>query len=79
MKIILFQYNGYVCMCVPTGELPVEDVANKDLPKGVPYLIVNKSDIPADQTFFDAWEVDFTNPDGYALGIDAWTNKQVQA
>lgn len=36
----------------------------KFVPKGQPFKIVNDSDLPKDDTFFDAWEYDFSNKDG---------------
>ena len=53
--------NGNIALVMPTGELPIEQVAAKDVPAGKPYLIVDYSDIPEDHTFFGAWEADFSN------------------
>ena len=36
----------------------------KFVPKGLPFKIINDSELPKDDTFFDAWEYDFTNKDG---------------
>lgn len=65
MKIIYPNGSGGICVVHPTGELPIEQVAIKDVPNGVPYLIVNDEDIPSDRTYRDAWEADFSNPDGH--------------
>jgi hypothetical protein len=70
--IIYPQDNGNIALVMPTGTLPIEDVAQKDVPAGVPYLLVNSADMPEDHTFFNAWEADFSNPDGYGLGADAY-------
>jgi len=59
--IIYPQDNGNIALVMPTGELPIEQVAQKDVPAGKPYLIVDYADIPADHTFFGAWEADFTD------------------
>ena len=71
-KILYPNSEGGVSVIVPTGELPIEDVCQKDVPAGVPYLIVSEDDIPSDRTFRGAWEADFSNPDGYGIGADAW-------
>ena len=42
-----------------------KDVANKDVPLGVPYLLIAEQDIPKDWGERDAWEADFTTPDGF--------------
>jgi hypothetical protein len=71
-RIIFQNAEGGVSVIIPTGELPIEDVCQKDVPAGVPYLIVSENDIPSDRTFRGAWEADFSNPDGYGIGADAW-------
>ena len=65
MKIIFPNGSGGVAVIHPTGELPIEQVAFKDVPEGVPYLFVNDEDIPSDRAYRDAWRADFSNPDGY--------------
>lgn len=59
--IIYPQDDGCIALVMPTGELPVEQIAAKDVPAGKPYRIINVADIPEDHTFFDAWEADFTD------------------
>jgi hypothetical protein len=78
MKYILYpslERNG-ICLILPTGELAIEEVASKDVPAGVPYLFVMRDQLP-DIEFFDAWEADFSNPDGYGIGAEAWFAEQV--
>jgi len=53
--IIFTNSNGGVSVCIPTGEISIQDVQTKDTPKGS--LIVNTSDLPRDNDFFDAWEL----------------------
>jgi hypothetical protein len=56
MKAIIFtNSNGGVSVCIPTGELSIEEVQAKDTPTGS--LIVNTSDLPTDNDFRDAWEL----------------------
>lgn len=75
--IIYPQQNNSLAILFPTGELAIEEVARKDVPAGVPYLIVQKSDFPEPSfQFADAWEADFSNPDGYGIGSDAWFAEQ---
>jgi len=59
--IIYPQDNGNIALVMPTGELSIEEVAQKDVPAGKPYLIVDYADLPEDHTFFGAWEADFSN------------------
>lgn len=65
MKIIFPNDNDGISIIHPTGELPIAQVAFKDVPTGKPYLFVADEDIPADRAYRDAWEADFSNPDGY--------------
>jgi cellulose biosynthesis protein BcsQ len=58
-QVIIFANNkGGVSVCIPTGELSIEEVQAKDTPAGS--LIVNFSDLPVDNEFFDAWELSGT-------------------
>lgn len=67
--------EGGVALIMPTGEVPVEEVARKDVPAGKPYLFVQREDF-ADFEFFNAWTADFSNPDGYGIGAEAWFAEQ---
>ena len=71
-KILYQNEDGDLCVIHPTGELTIEDVCQKDVPAGTPYLIVEDDAIPSDRSFRNAWEADFSNPDGYGIGADAW-------
>jgi hypothetical protein len=75
--IIYPQENGSITVLYPTGELPIEEVCRKDVPTGVPYKLIDSSDLPEQYNeFFNAWEADFTNPDGTGIGADAWFAEQ---
>lgn len=53
--IIFTNENGGVSVCIPTGELPIEQVQSKDCPPDS--FIVSASSLPEeDNDFFDAWE-----------------------
>ena len=57
-QIIIFSNtNGGVSVTVPTGEISVQAVLEKDCPSGA--IIVDDSILPqgADAQFFDAWEL----------------------
>jgi hypothetical protein len=58
--IIYPNKNGGVELCMPSGELPIEEVQIKDTPAGS--KIVNIADLPFQYfDFFDAWEMDDTS------------------
>lgn len=53
--IIFTNDKGGVSVCVPTGELPIQEVLTKDCPAGA--IIVDISELPEDKEFFNAWEL----------------------
>jgi hypothetical protein len=50
--------TGILCIIIPTGEVPIEQVAKGSVPSEVEYWEVHKNDIPEDRSFRDAWELD---------------------
>lgn len=50
---------------VPGCGLTLQQIAFKDVPKGKPFVYLHNVDVPEDNTFFDAFEADFSNPDGH--------------
>ena len=54
-RIIYSNPDGTVAVIIPTGELPIEEVAAKDVPAGVAYEIVEDDTIPSDRFFRNAW------------------------
>ena len=59
-RIIYKTAEGGVAILIPTAEWleshTIEELAEKDVPAGAEFKIVNTSDIPSDRTFRDAWE-----------------------
>ena len=54
--IIFTNNNGGVSVCIPTGELPIEQVLTKDCPTGA--IIVDNDSLPNEHNdFFNAWEL----------------------
>jgi len=45
-----------VVIPAPSWDRTIEELAEKDVPNGVPYKIVDVSEIPSDRTFRNAWE-----------------------
>jgi hypothetical protein len=64
-RIIFQNESGGVSVIIPTGELPIEEVAAKDVPEGVSYEIVEDDAIPADRFFRNAWVAN-----GAAVDVD---------
>ena len=55
--IIFTNENGGVSVCIPTGELPIEQVQSRDIPGNVQSYIIGADTLPEeDGDFFNAWE-----------------------
>lgn len=62
MKIIYKNESGGVSVITPSDEalsfMTIDEIAKKDVPTGLPFRIVEDSEIPTDRTFRDAWTVE---------------------
>jgi len=63
MNRILFKNDeGGVSVIIPSdnalAEHTIQEIAEKDVPAGLPYKIVDVSEIPADRTWRQAWDID---------------------
>lgn len=62
MKIIYKNESGGVSILHPTPDaltfMTIDEIAKKDVPTGLPYKIVEDSEVPTDRTFRDAWTID---------------------
>ena len=56
-RIVYTNDDGTVAVIVPADEcgLTVEQIADKDVPAGKEYHIVDVSEVPSDRTFRGAW------------------------
>lgn len=66
MKRIIYPSETGIALIIPAPNcgLSLEQIAIKDTPTGLPYLIIDSSET-ADRTDRNAWEADFSSPDGY--------------
>lgn len=77
MKRIIYENeNGKISIVTPTGEIPTEEVAKKDVPAGVKYWFVEDEDIPTNRYEKNSWGVDFSAPHGKGIGHKAWERNQ---
>jgi len=55
-RIVYTNDDGTISIIVPADcGLTIEEIAAKDVPDGKEYHIVDKSEIPTDRTFRNAW------------------------
>ena len=78
-RLIIYPFENGISVLNPTGDIPFEEVCRKDVPAGAPYLVVTADAIPSGSLFREAWEADFSNPNGYGIGADAWFAEQAAA
>jgi len=58
-RIIYKNTDGSIGIIIPTDcGLTVEQIAQKDVPTGLNYKIINVSEISSDRTFRSAWTID---------------------
>jgi len=59
-RILYKNPEGTVAVIVPAPNcgLTTEEVACKDVPTGLPFAIVDVSEIPESRDFRDAWDID---------------------
>ncbi len=73
MKLIIYPNDDdgvSVVIPAPNTKYTIEEIALKDVPKGKPYRIIENTDVPTDRTFRNAWEADFSEPEGFGIGAD---------
>lgn len=65
-KIVAFvNKTGGVSILIPTEcGLSLDEIAKKDVPQGTPYKIIDRSVLPSDRTYRDAWTLGEFVPDG---------------
>ena len=79
-RIIYPTPEGGIAVIIPAPEcgLSAQEIARKDVPAGTPYKIIDTVDVPDDRTFRNAWEGDFSEPDGHGIGQNAWFAERAQ-
>jgi len=70
MRIIYKNLDNSVGVLIPTEEAlsfaTIEQIAEKDVPKDLPYWIVEESEIPKDRTNRNLWEFETdVEPNGF--------------
>ena len=53
----------------PQCSLTLEQIAQKDVPPNVPYVFIDEANLPDAWEFFDAWEIDITEPHGHGANF----------
>jgi len=59
-QVIIYPNDeGWLSVVTPASEcgLTIDEIARKDVPAGKPYHIINADQLPTDNVFFNAWEL----------------------
>lgn len=82
-KIIIYtEIDGSLAYIIPaTEDLTIKQIAEKDVPQGTPYYIVDAADLPADRTYRNAWVWDngIVVDANKKMEIDQAINAEVEA
>ena len=81
-KVIIYpNERGGIAIIYPAPNcgISLEEIARKDVPAGLPHLIIDSATVPTDHQFFEAFEADFSNPDGHGVGAQNWFIEQYEA
>ncbi len=80
MQIILVKLeDNKLDYLLPSSEVleiyTIEQVAQKDVVEGLPFWIIDNTELPEDQTFRDAWEISesMREPDGYGSPFNTFS------
>jgi len=67
MKLAIFPNNNTISIVypAPNSRMTFDEIIKKSVPSNVPYLIIDSDELPEDREFRNAWQADFSNPDGY--------------
>ena len=67
MRIIYKTPENTVAVIAPSPkcDLTIEEIAAKDVPAGLPYKIVEDSEVSSDRSFRNAWEI--TDTTGWSV------------
>jgi hypothetical protein len=80
IKIVYKEKDGSAVVLHPNlnSGLTLKQIADKDVPAGVPYVFLDESLIPKDVTFINAWSIEeIKNPDGIGANYGVGSSKEV--
>lgn len=76
-QVIIFNLEDGLAVCYPDIEKDINEIAKMIVPFSIPYRIIDKTYLPSDIRFSEAWEADFSNPDGYGENYGPGYEKEV--
>ncbi len=75
---------GKVSVIYPTeqalSKYTIKTLAEKDVPEGDAFWILDSSELPQNHVFFEAWEIDKDEsgePDGYGKNLEEWMEENL--
>jgi hypothetical protein len=76
MNIIIYN-NPTLCIITPAIDTPIEILADKDVPSGILYKIIDSNELPTDRSTRNFWEykINESNADGIGLTKEEFAKK----
>ena len=73
-QVIIYEIDGELWVCYPNNQCrwSLEEIALKDVPQGIKFKFMKRSDLPESMVFRDAWTADFSDHDGVGMGATAF-------
>ena len=56
-RIVYTSPEGVLVIVIPSGEVPIESVIEKDVPVGCTARVIDADEIPSDRSFRNAWRL----------------------
>ena len=83
-RVIYQNIDNTVVILIPAQDVMdsvgLRAIAEKDVPRNLPYWFVNDTDIPADRTDRDRWVLEnMPDPDGFGGESSEFTDEQLLA
>ncbi len=71
-KLIIYpnEFGGIVVIHPCVQQTDWHKFALDNVPLNIPYRIIDIIELPTDRIFRNAWEADFSNPDGYGANTN---------
>jgi len=79
MKVVIYNNPELKLLVSAIPDIDIQIIAEKDIPSGIPFLLVDETDLPTDEQF-ETWTAEITldNCDGVGLTKEQFAQKYPQ-
>ena len=68
--VIYNEVDGSLSVLIPSGEISLEEVIQKDVPQGIPFQVVSSNSLPIYAAFRNSWYADFNDFQGVFVSLE---------